>query len=86
MIWKLMLTPLEIFIFYHGDRIIKFQSLTKRAGAKSPVPSNGVYSSRLDQAGLDSPPFDGVKALWLNPLAFIMKIFDTPVRLELKAM
>jgi len=30
---------------------------------QNPVLSNGVYSNRLDQAGLDSPPFDGVKAL-----------------------
>jgi len=30
---------------------------------QSPVLSNGVYSNRLDQAGLDSPPFDEVKPL-----------------------
>jgi hypothetical protein len=44
------------------------------------------YSNCLDQAGLDSPPFAEVSGLWLNPLAFMMKIFDPPSRFELKAM
>jgi hypothetical protein len=35
----------------------------RRVRGQSPVLSNGVYSNRLDQAGLDSPPFDGVKPL-----------------------
>jgi hypothetical protein len=39
----------------------------------------------LDQAGLDSPPFDELRGLWFDPLAFIIKIFEPPVRVEEKA-
>jgi hypothetical protein len=46
----------------------------------------GFYSNRLDQEGLDSPPFAEVSDLWLSPLAFMMKILDPPSRFELKAM
>jgi hypothetical protein len=81
-----MFTPLVIPVFYDGDHMISFNCLQKGQGARPRPFSNGVYSNRLDQAGLDSPPLDGVNALWLNPLAFIIKIFDAPVRLELKAM
>jgi hypothetical protein len=72
MIWKLLFTPLGIPVMEGGDRIIRLQLVTERAGIKAPpctilgsgpALSNGVYSNRLDQAGLDSPPFDGVKAL-----------------------
>jgi hypothetical protein len=72
MIWKLLFTPLGIPIMYGESFIITLQFITERAGVKAPpctilgsgpVLSNGVYSNRLDQAGLDSPPFDGVKAL-----------------------
>jgi hypothetical protein len=52
-----MFTPLEIPVILAG--VIPYR---KRAGA-GPLFSNGVYSNRLDQAGLDSPPFDDVKAL-----------------------
>ena len=41
---------------------------------------------RRDHAGLYSPPFDEVNGLWFDPFAFIIKIFDPPVRVELKAM
>jgi len=37
-------------------------------------------------AGLNSPPFDVVSGLGLKPFEFIIKIFDPPVRVELKAM
>jgi hypothetical protein len=47
---------------------------------------NSNQSNRGDHPGLDSPPFDGERGLWLNPLAFIMKIFEPPDRVELKAM
>ena len=63
MIWNYLFAPLEIPVFYGGDHIIKLQSLTEKVGSQSPVLSNGVYSNRLDQAGLDSPPFDEVKPL-----------------------
>lgn len=58
-----MFPPLKIPVFYGGDRTIKLQSLTEGAVAKATSFFNGVYSNRLDQAGLDSPPFDGVKPL-----------------------
>jgi hypothetical protein len=37
-------------------------------------------------AGLDSPPFDVVSGRALKPFEFMIKIFDPPVRVELKAM
>jgi hypothetical protein len=63
MIWEHLFAPLEIPVFYGGDHIIRLQSLTKKVEVKAPSFSNGVYSNRLDQAGLDSPPFDEVKLL-----------------------
>jgi len=58
-----LLTPSEIPVFYGGGHIIKLQSLREKVGDQSPTLSNGAYSNRLDQAGLDSPPFDEVNAL-----------------------
>jgi hypothetical protein len=63
MIWIRMFAPLEIPGFYGGDQIIKLQSLKEKVGGQSPIRSNGVYANHLDQAGLDSPPFDGVSGL-----------------------
>jgi len=58
-----MFTPLEIPIFSGGDPIIKLQSPKREGRDPSRILSNGAYSNRLDQAGLDSPPFDEVSAL-----------------------
>jgi hypothetical protein len=37
-------------------------------------------------AGLNSPPFDVVSGRGLKPFEFMIKIFDPPVWVELKAI
>jgi hypothetical protein len=58
------LTPFEFPRHVGWGSYHKQASLLYRKGrGQRPVLSNGAYSNRLDQAGLDSPPFDGVNAL-----------------------
>jgi hypothetical protein len=57
-----MFTPLEISALDRGLSV-KTSASCKKARVRNPVHSKGVYSNRLDQAGLDSPPFDDVKPL-----------------------
>ena len=54
--------PVRDPLFYGGMIPSSFNRFRK-AKDQSFVLSNRAYSNRLDQAGLDSPPFDEVKAL-----------------------
>jgi len=75
-------------------RTAKYASLLKISGAlhlalfEQPVKKDlsVAYSKRLEMAGLNSPPFDVVSGRGLKPFEFMIKIFDPPVRVELKAM
>jgi hypothetical protein len=51
---EILFTLLDVPVMDRGDGTGRDQSAAL---------SNGIYSNRPDQAGLDSPPFDDVKAL-----------------------
>jgi hypothetical protein len=75
-------------------RTAKYASLLKISGAlhlalfEQPGKKDlsVAYSKRLEMAGLNSPPFDVVSGRGLKPFEFMTKIFDAPVRVELKAI
>ena len=58
-----MFPPLKIPVILWWGSYHKASIPYGNAGVKATSFLNGVYSNRLDQAGLDSPPFDDVKPL-----------------------